>query len=352
LTLETLSKNTCYTDGFDTQEGILHIDLAKWADFMIIAPATADALAKMANGIADQLLFSTVLALDKPCYIFPSMNSNMYTHPSVQENISKLTSWGYVVHEPAVGDLACGDEGKGRLPDVNIIREVIIGEMEHSNTKSTLAGKKIIVTAGSTRSYIDPVRYIVNNSSGRMGVELVREAWLRGAEVTLVSNEEVLQRFSWVKYYSDQIYNVETTEDVMKAVSSIFSGCDIYISAAALCDFKNNPQPKKIKKEAKGNVLTLEPAVDVFSELSKKKKSQIMIGFALESEELEYKAMAKLNEKGMDMVIANSVEAIGAVSSDVYIMDKKGIRKFIKKTDKREIAKEILDEIEIFVGLR
>ena len=350
VTLETLSQNKVYSDVFDTSEGVLHIELARWADLMIVAPASANVLAKMASGLSDQLLLNIILALDKPCYIFPSMNTTMYTHPSVQENIIKLSNWGYVIHEPVEGHLACGESGKGRLPEVNHIYEVVLGEVERSRIDSPLLGKRMIITAGSTKSYIDPVRFIMNSSSGRMGVELVREAWLRGVQTTLICNTDVIDKFNWVRYYTDEIVNIVTTEDVMNEVSHKFKDCDIYISAAALSDFKNNPKTKKIKKNKNGNTLELQPAIDVFSELSNIRENQTMVGFALESDELEWKAMEKLKNKGMDMVVANNVEAIGAKSSDVYIMDQKGIRKFIKNTDKRIVAREILDELENLIS--
>jgi phosphopantothenoylcysteine decarboxylase/phosphopantothenate--cysteine ligase len=222
----------------------------------------------------------------------------------------------------------------------------VIGETERSQIESPFIDKKVIITAGSTKAYIDPVRYIVNSSSGTMGVELVRQAWLRGAEVTLVCNSEVVERFPWVNYYADLIIIVETTEDVLKNVSEIFDETDIYISAAALCDFGNNPATKKIKKSQKDLTIHLKPSVDVFSELSKRKKKQLMIGFALETDDMEDNATTKLREKGMDMVVGNTVEAIGADSSRVAILDKRGIRKYVQESSKRLVAGQILNEIE------
>ena len=346
VTLETLSRNRCYSKLFSNVRDIEHVSLAEWADAMVIAPATANTISKICQGACDDLLSNVVLALDKPCYIFPSMNTNMYTHPSVQENIAKLRQWGYMVYEPSDGELACGTSGKGRLPDTKLIYEIVIGETERAKIESPLLNKHVIITAGSTKSYIDPVRYIVNRSSGTMGVELVRHAWLRGAKVTLVCNTEVIERFPWVNYYADMIILVETTEDVLKNVIEIFDDSDIYISAAALCDFSNNPAPKKIKKSQGEMTIQLKPAVDVFSELSKHKEKQVMVGFALETDDMEDHAIVKLKEKGMDMVVGNTVEAIGVDSSRVAILDKRGIRKYIQKSSKRIVAGQILNEIE------
>lgn len=346
VTLETLSKNRSYSDMFSDVKDVKHISLAKWADIMIIAPATANTMAKICHGVCDDLLSTVVTALDKPCYIFPSMNTKMYTHPSVQENIAKLREWGYIVYEPAEGALACGDSGKGRLPDVSLIYEIVVGETERAQIDSPLFDKKVTITAGSTRAYIDPVRYIVNSSSGRTGVELVRQAWLRGAKVDLICNSEVVEKFPWVTYYTDLITIVETTEDVFKSARAVFDETDIYISSAALCDFANNPLKNKIKKTGKNTSIDLKPAVDVFSELSKNKRNQVMVGFALETDDLEDNAGIKLREKGMDMVIANTVEAIGSKNSKVVIMDVKGIRKYVKEDDKRSVSSQILDEVE------
>ena len=351
-TLETLTKSKCYSDLFSNVKDIEHVSLAKWADVMVVAPATANTIAKISSGVCDDLMTTVIMALDKPCYIFPSMNTNMYTHPSVQENIAKLRDWGYIVYDPEEGELACGDTGKGRLPDVELIHEIVIGETERAKINSPLNNKNIIVTAGSTRAYIDPVRYIVNSSSGMMGAELVRQSWLRGANVTLVCNKEVLERFPWVTYYSELIILVETTEEVLKEVSEAFNETDIYISAAALCDFGNNPEPKKIKKSDKETIIKLKPSVDVFSELSKKKTKQFMVGFALETDAMEENASAKLREKGMDLVIANTVDAIGSKSSRVAIMDRQGIRKYVQEAGKRIIASEILNEVEELMSIK
>lgn len=346
VTLETLSKNKCYTELFSSARDVEHVELGKWADIMLVAPATANIIGKIANGICDDLLSTVVLALDKPCFIFPAMNTNMLTHPAVNDNIAKLRDWGYIVYDPAEGELACGDNGKGRLPDVDLIYQVVMAETERAEIASSLSNKNVLITAGSTKSYIDPVRYIENGSSGLMGVELARQAWLRGAKVTLVCNKEVVERFPWAKYYTDMTVLVDTTEDVYKSVTGLFGSTDIYISAGALCDFKNEPRSEKIKKDGKEIVIKLKPSVDVFSELSKAKKKQLMIGFALETSDLERNAKEKLSSKGMDLVVANSVEAIDSSLSSAVIIDSKGIRKYVKESDKRIVAEEILREIE------
>jgi phosphopantothenoylcysteine decarboxylase/phosphopantothenate--cysteine ligase len=346
VTLETLTKSKCYSELFTNARDVEHISLAKWADVMVIAPATANTIGKISNGVCDDLLTTVVMALDKPCYIFPSMNTTMYAHPSVQENIGKLRDWGYLVYDPEEGELACGDSGKGRLPDVELIYEIVIGETERAKIDSPMNGKNVIITAGSTKAYIDPVRYIVNSSSGTMGVELVRQTWLRGANVTLVCNKEVVDRFPWVTYYCDLIILVETTQDVLNEVTTIFNETDLYISAAALCDFDNDPEPKKIKKSDTETVIKLKPSVDVFSELSKRKTKQFMVGFALESDSMEENAAAKLRGKGMDLVIANTIDAIGSKSTRVAIMDKHGIIRYVQEAGKRIIASEILKEVE------
>jgi len=179
-----------------------------------------------------------------------------------------------------------------------------------------------------------------------MGAELARQAWLRGAKVTLICNKEVIEKFQWAKYYTDTTVLVETTEDVYNNVRGLFDAADIYISAGALCDFKNEPQLEKIKKDNKDITIKLKPSVDVFSELSRSKKKQLMIGFALETSDLERNAKEKLNSKGMDLIVANSVEAIDSNSSSVVIIDSKGIRKYVKESEKRIVADEILKEVE------
>ena len=346
VTLETLSKERAYTDLFSDVKDVKHIELSKWADILVLAPATANTIAKIINGMCDDLLSSIVMAIDKPCYIFPSMNTNMFTHPATQANIEKLRGWGYLVYEPDEGELACGDTGKGRLPDVALIYDIVMGEIERAEIDSILSDKKVIVTAGSTKAYIDPVRYIVNNSSGTMGVQIAREAWLRGANVSLVCNKEVVDNFPTVLYYADDVYIVETTDEAYETINKIYDECEVYISAAAFCDFSSSPQAKKIKKSEISGSIFLKPAVDIFKEISKRKKQQVMVGFALESDDMEDNAKSKLKEKNMDLVIANSIDAIGAKSSSVAIMDNKGIRTYIKDTDKKVIANSILIEIE------
>ncbi|MFH1223246.1 MAG: bifunctional phosphopantothenoylcysteine decarboxylase/phosphopantothenate--cysteine ligase CoaBC [Pseudomonadota bacterium] len=345
-TLETVSNNRCYDDLFSRARDIEHISLTDWADVMVIAPATANTIGKICGGVCDDLLTTIILALDKPCFVFPSMNAKMLDHPAVCENINKLEGWGYFVCEPESGELACGTSGKGRLPDVKLIYEVVTSGMEKLITKQTLNSKNVIVTAGSTKAYIDPVRYIENGSSGTMGVELTKQAWLRGANVTLVCNKDVVEKFPESKYYAERIILCETTEDVLKNITEIFNDADIYISAAALCDFKNEPKKDKIKKGTGEIVLKLKPSVDVFSALSSKKTGQLMVGFALESSDMEKNAIKKLKSKYMDIIVANPVKAMGSRTSEVTIINRNGTKRRIKKAEKRIIAAEVLKEIE------
>ncbi|MBN1114559.1 MAG: hypothetical protein JXA66_04405, partial [Oligoflexia bacterium] len=229
---------------------------------------------------------------------------------------------------------------------------IVLGEIERSLIESPLAGKKVVVTAGATRAFIDPVRFISNSSSGRMGVEIVKQMWLRGAEVILVCNPEVTERFPESVYYTEAVMYVQSTEDVLNTVLGIFDQSDIYISVAALCDFRDSPLDKKIKRSAEGNSIKLAPAVDVFTEVARNKSKQLMIGFALETDDLELNAKTKLGAKKMDMVVANTIDAIGAESSSVILLDARGIRKYVRESDKSVIAAQIADEIEELVTER
>ncbi|KUH57382.1 bifunctional phosphopantothenoylcysteine decarboxylase/phosphopantothenate--cysteine ligase CoaBC [Megasphaera sp. DJF_B143] len=309
LTMREISGNPVAVSMFgDTPEfNVEHIALARWADIFVIAPATANILGKVACGIADDMLSTTIMATKAPVLFVPAMNSNMYLNPVVQDNMARLKRFGYEIMEPASGHLACGIIGIGRLPEP----EEIVDRIELAVCRTnTLEGKKVIVTAGGTREPIDPVRFIGNHSSGRMGFALAKAAVLAGADVTLIAgSNDHLETPPGVSRRID----VGSTRDMKAAVDAYYDDCDLVIKAAAVADYRSAaPAKNKIKKNDDVLNLKLEKNPDILYGLGQRKTHQVLIGFAAETTNVIEYGTAKLKKKNLDMLVANDVSAKGA----------------------------------------
>ena len=312
ITFETLTGHKCVTDTFDRDYPfdhpieVEHIALAAKADLVIVAPATANIIAKMAYGIADDMLSTTLLACTCPVLVSPAMNTKMYEHPATQANLDVLRERGVKIIEPASGRLACGDEGKGKLPEPAFLVDCILTEIACPHD---LAGKKILVTAGPTCEAIDPVRFITNHSSGKMGYAIARVAALRGADVTLVSGPVSLTPPAGVR-----LVRITSARDLFEAVTERAAQQDIIIKAAAVADYRPaTVSDEKIKKSDDDLRIELERTEDTMQYLgSHKPEGQILCGFAMETSDLENRARKKLHKKNLDMIVANNVKVAGA----------------------------------------
>ncbi|MGI6206009.1 MAG: bifunctional phosphopantothenoylcysteine decarboxylase/phosphopantothenate--cysteine ligase CoaBC [Anaerovoracaceae bacterium] len=357
LTFQTLSKNPVTTDTFGSIKywEVEHIALAKKADILLIAPATADIIGKIACGIADDMLTTTVLATKAKVVIAPAMNVNMYENPIVQENMQKLRDRGYLFIEPEEGILACGDTGKGRMAEPEEIKDYVLGllgemsgnaDSAESPVKRDLEGRNILVTAGPTVEDIDPVRYISNRSSGKMGYAVAEAAAARGAEVTLVSGPVSLPEPEGVR-----VVHVRSTGDMLDACEDAFESCDAVIKAAAPCDFKIEEKSEhKIKKNgSNGITLNLIENPDIIATLGKKKDGRVLVGFAAETRNLEQFAAEKIRKKNLDMIVANNVAQPGAGfdrdTNIVTFIKPDGTAEKFDKMQKSEIADLILDRV-------
>lgn len=340
LTFQTLSGNPVATETFDlTQESqIGHINLADSADLFVIAPATANIIGKMASGIADDLLTTVLMATRATVLVAPAMNLHMYENPILQENLRKLRRIGYQVLEPAEGYLACGYEGKGRLPDP----ATIVEEVERLLRARDLTGERMLITAGPNREPIDPVRYLSNRSSGKMGYALARAALLRGAEVALVSGPTNLTPPSGARLIS-----VTTAEEMRCAVLREYDQCTTVVMAAAVSDYRVAAAEQKIKRGKGPLELRLEATADILKELGARKQGKWLIGFAAETEDLTANAQKKLREKNLDMVVANNVaEAGSGFDSDTNsatIVDRTGALRSLPLMSKQKLADRIYD---------
>jgi phosphopantothenoylcysteine decarboxylase/phosphopantothenate--cysteine ligase len=343
LTLQTLSMNPVATDTFSlTQESeIGHIRLADTADAIVIAPATADVIAKAAHGLADDLLTTVLLAARCPIAFAPSMNVHMYEHPAVMENLSKLRGQGITVVEPAAGALACGYEGKGRLPEPAFIVE----ELTRMLSPHDLDRERILVTAGPTQEAIDPVRFVSNRSTGKMGFAIARAAWRRSASVRLVTGPSALA----TPYGVERIETVSAAE-LLGATASNFPWCSALVMAAAVADFRPaKPAIQKLKKNPQGLVLELAAIADELPRLAAQKGDRIIIGFAAETEDLEFNATEKLQRKRLDFIVANDVsrpDAGFAVDTNIVtIVGAEGRYETTPKLTKDEVGDVILDRL-------
>ena len=344
LTLSTLSGNPVYSDYFDPQTGEWnnHVAFGGWPDVFLIAPATANTLSKMAHGQCDNLLLATYLSAKCPVFFAPAMDLDMYKHPATKENIRKLSEAGDRLIPPGVGELASGLEGEGRMAEPE---EILRHLTDHFSTGGVLKGKKVLINAGPTREPIDPVRYIGNRSSGKMGYHLAEEAVARGAEVILVSGPSSLQPPKGAK-----VERVETADEMYKACMA-HTDYDIAILAAAVADYTiKNQASEKIKKSSDALRLELAPTKDILSALGKQKKEgQILVGFALETENEEENALRKLEAKNLDLIVLNSLKDEGAAfehdTNKVTLIDRHNNQQTIELKQKQLIAKDILDKI-------
>ena len=348
LTFETLSGNPAYTDTFAPRAEMEHISLAKWADALVIAPATANCLAKLANGIADDLLSTTALAMNAPLLIAPAMNANMWRHPATRANLDVLLSRSVRTVGPGTGRLACGDDDVGRMAEPAEIIEALDALM---NPRRDFEGRRVLVTAGPTVERIDPVRYITNRSSGKMGYALAEAARDRGAEVVLVSGPVALAAPAGVERVS-----VESSADLCEAVLARGEWADIVIQAAAPADFRPVAAAgSKIKKTGAGMKLELENTTDIAAELGRRKRpGQVLVGFAAETDDVLANAREKLARKNCDMIVANDVSrsdaGFGVDTNAVTLITADGARE-LPLMRKREAADGILDGVAALMGL-
>lgn len=343
LTFERLTNNKCITETFDNtlQYDVKHISLAKKADMVIIAPATANIIGKLANGIADDMLSTTVMACKCPVYIAPAMNTAMYENPVVQHNMERLRRFGYKFIEPQEGLLACGDIGKGKMEEPENIAEYVYRELAK---EKDFAGKKVLVTAGATCEAIDPVRYITNHSTGKMGCAIARSAMLRGADVTLVCGDMRVAPPPFVK-----VVKVLSAEEMFNAVKEEYNNTDIVIKSAAVADYtpfeiSNN----KIKKKDGDLKIDLKRTTDILRYLGENKKNQILCGFSMETENLIFNSRAKLEKKNLDIIAANSLKVKGAgfgTDTNVITLITKDSVTELPVMTKLEAADKILDKI-------
>lgn len=308
ITFETLTGNKCLVETFDRnfQFQVEHVSIAKQADVVMVAPASANVIGKLAHGIADDMLTTTVMACKCKKIISPAMNTNMYENPVVQDNLKILKHYGYEVIEPASGYLACGDTGAGKMPEPETLKEHILREIAR---EKDLKGQKILVTAGPTQESIDPVRYITNHSSGKMGYAIAREAMLRGAEVTLVSGPCAITPPPFVK-----VVPIVTARDMFEAVTSVSREQDIIIKAAAVADYRPAVvYNEKVKKKDGQMSIELEKTDDILQYLGEHKQpEQFLCGFSMETQNMIGNSRAKLQKKNLDMVAANNLKVEGA----------------------------------------
>ena len=343
-TFEVLSGNKCIVDTFDrgfTFE-VEHISLAKKADLILIAPATANIIAKLSAGIADDMLTTTVLAAKCPILVAPAMNTNMYEHITVRNNLEKLSTYGYEIIEAASGRLACGDVGKGKLADIEVLFDHIVKNIAY---EKDLAGKNVLVTAGPTIEKIDPVRFISNHSSGKMGIELAKAAAYRGAKVRLILGKTALKRPEFV-----DIVDVVSAQDMYEAVKEFASDSDIIIKSAAVADYRPYDVADEKMKKTDGELsIRLERTTDILKYLGENKKdNQFLCGFSMETSNLIENSKLKLEKKNLDMIVANNLKEEGAGfgkdTNKVSIITKENIIQ-TEVLSKKKVAHKILDEI-------
>jgi len=347
MTFETLTAQKVYTDTFDRnfEFKVDHIELGKWADVFLIAPATANVIGKLANGIADDMLTTTALAMRCPILVSPAMNTAMFENKVVKHNIMKLRTYGMDIIMPASGHLACGDTGAGKMPEPEMLLEYIKRAVYK---KKDLVGKKVCVSAGPTREAIDPVRYISNNSTGKMGVEIAKMAAYRGAKVSLIMGPSNV----FVPDFISRI-DIKSAEDMYEEIMKISDSQDIIIKAAAVADYTPaNYSDEKIKKKDGDLSIELSRTKDILKELGERKennpKKQFICGFSMETENMEENSKNKLAKKNADMIVANNVKVEGAgfgTDTNVVTIFTKDNEIRLDKLSKTEVAEKIFDEI-------
>jgi len=347
LTLSTLSRNPVISEFFSNRDGTWnsHVDLGLWADIMLIAPASASTIGKMANGVADNMLITTYLSCKAPVFVAPAMDLDMFAHPATQQNIDKLRSFGNHIIEPGEGELASQLIGKGRMEEP----EAIIGYLEgFFATQQELSKKKVLITAGPTYEKIDPVRYIGNYSSGKMGFSLAEECARRGAEVTLIAGPVVLN----TEHPAIRRIDVESAEEMYEEAVKAFAEMDAALLCAAVADYRPDQQAEeKIKRETKGEMtLHLVPNKDIAASLGNlKRKDQVLGGFALETQNGMENAQGKLERKKLDFIVLNSLDDPGAGfrhdTNKITILDKEGHTDTYPLKSKKQVAKDIVDKL-------
>ena len=343
LTFQSLTPEGIYTEVFDAyRPGAMdHIELAQWADLVVLAPATANSIGKAANGIADDLLSTFLLACPAPKLVCPAMNARMYENPAVQANLTLLKERGVMIQEPASGLLACGDTGKGRLADL----EDILEAMQDLLSPQDLKGEQVLITTGCTREALDPVRFLTNYSTGKMGFALARVAKRRGAQVTLVSGPTHLLPPKGVTHLP-----VVTAREMEKAVLEVFPRATTVIKAAAVSDYRPDQQAvQKIKKTSQTMTLSLVPNPDILKQLGRLKQGQFLVGFAAETDHLLQHAKKKLKEKNLDLMVANPIgvpgAGFGSETNRVHFLYPGGRKESLPLMSKEEVAYQIFDRV-------
>lgn len=344
LTFETLTNNRCIVDTFDRnfQYDVAHVSLAKAADLMLIAPATANVIAKLAHGLADDMLTTTVLAARCPKLVAPAMNTAMLENPATQENLKTLERYGFRIIQPAVGMLACKDVGSGKLPEPEVLVEEVNRELAR---EKDMAGLRVTVTAGPTQEALDPVRFLTNHSSGKMGYAIAREAMLRGAEVTLISGPVALAAPMGVK-----VVPVTTAQDMLLAVQEALPETDILIKAAAVADYRpETVADNKLKKGEGDMFIPLERTADILAWVAQHRHPGLFVcGFSMETEHMTENSRAKLAKKRLDMIVANNLKTQGAgfgVETNVVTLITPDSTAELPLMPKTQVARALLTEI-------
>ncbi|MEE0717057.1 MAG: bifunctional phosphopantothenoylcysteine decarboxylase/phosphopantothenate--cysteine ligase CoaBC [Eubacterium sp.] len=343
ITFETLTGNKCLVDTFDRnfEFSVEHVSLAKQADIFMVAPASANVIGKIANGIADDMLTTTIMACKCHRVISPAMNTNMFENPIVQDNLEKLRNYGYEVIDPASGYLACGDTGAGKMPEPSVLESYI---MKNIAMEKDMAGKKVLITAGPTMEAIDPVRFISNHSTGKMGYALAKIAMERGAEVTLVTGKTYIEKPDFVK-----IIDVKSAKEMFDAVDKEFDSQDIVIMSAAVADYRpKTVADEKIKKNDGETAIELERTDDILGTMSRRKKNQFLCGFSMETEHMLENSKNKLKKKNLDMICANNLKVEGAgfgTDTNVVTLITENESRQLPIMSKEQVANEILTEI-------
>jgi phosphopantothenoylcysteine decarboxylase / phosphopantothenate---cysteine ligase len=348
LTFQALSRQPVYTDTFDEKDPakIAHIDLADWADLFILAPATANVLGKIANGIADDMLTTCLLATRAKVYVAPAMNVHMYGHPAVIANMRKLVDFGYQFIEPGEGFLACGYVGKGRLEEPETIVNILEEQEGNNKISSFFQNKKIVITAGPTQEKLDPVRYFTNRSSGKMGYALAEAAISLGADVTLISGKS-----NELPPNGVHLIQVQTAEEMYQAVLKYYSDSDIVIKAAAVADYRpKRTFNEKMKKQSGPLVIEMERTKDILMELGNKKENQYLVGFAAETNDVVKFGKEKLKKKNLNAIVVNDVSLAHAGfqgdTNEVIFISQKGTEQSLPVLSKIDTAKRLFTLIE------
>lgn len=344
ITFETLTSNKCLVDTFDRnfQFNVEHVSLAKRADIFMVAPASANVIGKIANGIADDMLTTTIMACKCPKLISPAMNTNMFENPIVQDNLKKLKDYGYEIIDPAYGYLACGDTGAGKMPEPDVLLSYILRELA---CVKDMIGVKVLVTAGPTQEKLDPVRFITNHSTGKMGYAIAENCMRRGADVTLVTGPVSIAPPPFVK-----VVPVVSAADMAEAVKACYKEQQIIIKTAAVADYRPaHPADEKIKKKDNDSMLELERTEDILSFIGKnRQEGQFICGFSMETENMIENSRAKLDKKNVDMIVANNLKVAGAgfgTDTNVVTFITKEECVELELMSKQDVAEEIVNFI-------